>query len=72
MWIRADRFTRRISSYKVELLLGDNQQDHDFIDLEEEAPLTALKIQYQARGAEIVAAVQDVEDPAILRNLAWE
>eukprot|EP00975_Prorocentrum_lima_P040497 8502836-Prorocentrum_lima.AAC.1 len=54
----------------VELLLGDYQQDRDFIDLEEEAPLTALKIQYQARGAEIVVSLQDVENPAVLRNLA--
>eukprot|EP00975_Prorocentrum_lima_P009325 1984358-Prorocentrum_lima.AAC.1 len=29
------------------LLLGDDQQDRDFIDLEGETPLTALKIQYQ-------------------------
>eukprot|EP00975_Prorocentrum_lima_P008331 1779252-Prorocentrum_lima.AAC.1 len=71
-WIRADGSTRRTSPRRVELLLGDDQQDHDFIDLEEETPLTDLKIQYQARGAEIVASFQDVEDPAVLQNSAWD
>eukprot|EP00975_Prorocentrum_lima_P005175 1124079-Prorocentrum_lima.AAC.1 len=53
-------------------MLGDDQLDRDFIDLEEEAPSTALKIQYQARGVEKVNYLQDVEDTASLRNLAWE
>eukprot|EP00975_Prorocentrum_lima_P046739 9770436-Prorocentrum_lima.AAC.1 len=52
-------------------MLGDDQQYQDFIDLEEETPLTALKIQYQARGAEIVGYLQDVDEPPVLRNLAW-
>eukprot|EP00975_Prorocentrum_lima_P035640 7492487-Prorocentrum_lima.AAC.1 len=53
-------------------LLGeDDQPEQDFIDLKEETPLTALKIHYQARGANIVASSQYVEDPAVLRNLAW-
>eukprot|EP00975_Prorocentrum_lima_P025322 5316088-Prorocentrum_lima.AAC.1 len=34
--------------------------------------LAALKIQYQTRGAEIVNSLQDVEDPTVLRHLAWE
>eukprot|EP00975_Prorocentrum_lima_P056623 11877354-Prorocentrum_lima.AAC.1 len=58
MWIRAGGSTRRTSPYKVELPLGDNQQDPEFIGLEEETPLTALKIQYQARGADSVASLQ--------------
>eukprot|EP00975_Prorocentrum_lima_P043645 9157270-Prorocentrum_lima.AAC.1 len=33
-----------------------------------ETPLTALRVQYQAKGAEIVASLQDVEDPAVLRD----
>eukprot|EP00975_Prorocentrum_lima_P054939 11520013-Prorocentrum_lima.AAC.1 len=53
MWIRADGSTRRTSPYRVELLLGDDQQDRDIIDIEEMTPMTALKIPYQARGAEI-------------------
>eukprot|EP00975_Prorocentrum_lima_P068069 12918595-Prorocentrum_lima.AAC.1 len=72
MLTRADGATRRTSPYKVELLLGYNQQDPDFNNLEEETPLTALKIQHQARGADIVAALQYVDDPAVLRNLAWD
>eukprot|EP00975_Prorocentrum_lima_P014802 3139556-Prorocentrum_lima.AAC.1 len=64
MWLKPDGSTRRTSPYQVELLLGDDQQDQDFIDLDEETPLTALKIQHQARGAEIVAYLQYVEDPA--------
>eukprot|EP00975_Prorocentrum_lima_P013626 2897747-Prorocentrum_lima.AAC.1 len=69
MWIRADGSTRRTSPYKVDLLLGYTQQHEDFIDLDEETPLTALKILYHARGAELVAFVaslQYVEDPAVL------
>eukprot|EP00975_Prorocentrum_lima_P017257 3650573-Prorocentrum_lima.AAC.1 len=62
----------RTHRYNVQLLLGDDQQDPDFIDLEEARLLTALKIQYQARGAEFVASLQHVEDPAVLRNLEWE
>eukprot|EP00975_Prorocentrum_lima_P067534 12915439-Prorocentrum_lima.AAC.1 len=60
-WIGADGSTRRTSPFRVELLLEDDQLDQDFINLEEETPLTALKVQYQARGADTV-----------LRNLAWE
>eukprot|EP00975_Prorocentrum_lima_P046634 9746556-Prorocentrum_lima.AAC.1 len=44
MWIRADGSTRRTYPYKVELLLGEDKLDSDFIDIEEETPLTALKI----------------------------
>eukprot|EP00975_Prorocentrum_lima_P061293 12849436-Prorocentrum_lima.AAC.2 len=33
--------------------------------------LAALKTEYQARAATVVASLQDVEDPGILRNLAW-
>eukprot|EP00975_Prorocentrum_lima_P063199 12890082-Prorocentrum_lima.AAC.1 len=62
-WIRADGSTGRTSLYRVELLLGDDQHDLDFINLEEETPLTALKIQYQARGADMVNSLQDVEYP---------
>eukprot|EP00975_Prorocentrum_lima_P039306 8261819-Prorocentrum_lima.AAC.1 len=64
MWIKSDGSTGRTSPYKVDLLLGYDQQDQDFIGLDEETPLTPLKIQYQARGAEIVASLHDVEDPA--------
>eukprot|EP00975_Prorocentrum_lima_P005867 1270065-Prorocentrum_lima.AAC.1 len=45
-------------------LCGDGQQYQDFIDLDEETPLIALKLQDQAGGAEIGASLQDVEDPA--------
>eukprot|EP00975_Prorocentrum_lima_P058051 12177251-Prorocentrum_lima.AAC.1 len=62
MWMRANGSTRRTSPYKVELLLGDDQRDQHFIDIEEETLLTQ-KIQYQARGA-YIASLQDVEDPA--------
>eukprot|EP00975_Prorocentrum_lima_P047271 9884824-Prorocentrum_lima.AAC.1 len=34
--------------------------------LEEETPLIALKVQCQAKGADIVASLQDAEDPAVL------
>eukprot|EP00975_Prorocentrum_lima_P015477 3277566-Prorocentrum_lima.AAC.1 len=64
MWIKSDGSTRRTSPYKVELRLGDDPQDQDFMDLDEETPLTDLKIQHQARGANIVASLQYVEDPA--------
>eukprot|EP00975_Prorocentrum_lima_P050090 10489549-Prorocentrum_lima.AAC.1 len=33
----------RDSPCRVELLLGDDQQDQDFIGLEEETPLSALQ-----------------------------
>eukprot|EP00975_Prorocentrum_lima_P055410 11622616-Prorocentrum_lima.AAC.1 len=36
MWLRADGSTRRTSPYTVELLLGDDQQDQDFIYPDEE------------------------------------
>eukprot|EP00975_Prorocentrum_lima_P056537 11854097-Prorocentrum_lima.AAC.1 len=72
MWIRANGSTRRTSPCREELLLGDDHIDHDFIELEEETPLTALKIQYRACGAEIVNSLQDVDDPTMLSNLAWE
>eukprot|EP00975_Prorocentrum_lima_P048299 10102037-Prorocentrum_lima.AAC.1 len=65
MWITADGSVRSTSPYRVELLLGYDRLDQDFIDLEEETPLTAVKIQYQARGAEILNALQDVEDPIV-------
>eukprot|EP00975_Prorocentrum_lima_P025293 5310266-Prorocentrum_lima.AAC.1 len=65
MWVGAYVSTRRTSPYKVELLLGDGDQpDQDFIDIEEETPVTALKVQCQSTGAEIVAALQGVDDPA--------
>eukprot|EP00975_Prorocentrum_lima_P061891 12882498-Prorocentrum_lima.AAC.1 len=65
MWIRAGGSSRRTYPYKVELLLGEEDQpDQDFIDLREETPL--------AGGAESVAPLQDVEDPAVLGNLAWD
>eukprot|EP00975_Prorocentrum_lima_P058100 12186263-Prorocentrum_lima.AAC.1 len=44
MWIRADGSTRRTSPSRGVLPLGDDQQDQGFIGLEEETPLTALKI----------------------------
>eukprot|EP00975_Prorocentrum_lima_P011343 2411366-Prorocentrum_lima.AAC.1 len=53
VWVRSDGSTRRTSPHAVELQLVADQQDQDFIDLDEETPLTALNIQYQARGAEI-------------------
>eukprot|EP00975_Prorocentrum_lima_P050454 10568512-Prorocentrum_lima.AAC.1 len=60
MWIRADGSTIRTSPYTVELLLGEDQRDPDFIDLDEETPLIALKIQYLKHGgAEIMASLQD-------------
>eukprot|EP00975_Prorocentrum_lima_P053165 11151827-Prorocentrum_lima.AAC.1 len=43
MWIRADGSMRRTYPYKVELLLGEDQHDPDFIDLDEETQLNALK-----------------------------
>eukprot|EP00975_Prorocentrum_lima_P037298 7849083-Prorocentrum_lima.AAC.1 len=44
MWVWADGSTRRTSLYNVELLLGDDDQpDQDYIDIEEEMPLPALK-----------------------------
>eukprot|EP00975_Prorocentrum_lima_P005010 1090689-Prorocentrum_lima.AAC.1 len=47
--IRADGSTRRTSPYRVELLPGDDHPYQDFIDLEEETPFTALRLQYQER-----------------------
>eukprot|EP00975_Prorocentrum_lima_P051422 10769623-Prorocentrum_lima.AAC.1 len=44
MCLRAEGSTRRTSPSKVELLLGDDQQDTYTIDLEEKTPLTARKI----------------------------
>eukprot|EP00975_Prorocentrum_lima_P061271 12845434-Prorocentrum_lima.AAC.1 len=59
MWIRADGSSRKTSPYSVDLLLGEECQPYqDFIDLEEETPLTAREVQYQARGAAIVASLQ--------------
>eukprot|EP00975_Prorocentrum_lima_P035348 7423439-Prorocentrum_lima.AAC.1 len=73
MWVRAPESTRRTSLYKVELLLGDDDQpDQDYIDIEEATPLTALQAQCQATGAELVASLQDVDDPVVLRKLARE
>eukprot|EP00975_Prorocentrum_lima_P047706 9973886-Prorocentrum_lima.AAC.1 len=44
MWMRADGSTRGTAPYKVEPLLGDDDQTyHDFVDIGEEPPLTALK-----------------------------
>eukprot|EP00975_Prorocentrum_lima_P009903 2107092-Prorocentrum_lima.AAC.1 len=65
MWIRADGSSRRTSPDKVELILGeDDQPDQDYIDVEEETPLTAMKVQCQATVAGVVASLQDVDDPA--------
>eukprot|EP00975_Prorocentrum_lima_P023468 4934030-Prorocentrum_lima.AAC.1 len=50
--VRADGSTRRKYPCKVELLPGDDDQpDQDFIGIEEEAPLTALKVQHQSKEA---------------------
>eukprot|EP00975_Prorocentrum_lima_P034768 7305592-Prorocentrum_lima.AAC.1 len=44
MWVRANGSTRRTSPYNVDLLLGEDDQPYqDFIDNDEETPLTALK-----------------------------
>eukprot|EP00975_Prorocentrum_lima_P070350 12931445-Prorocentrum_lima.AAC.1 len=51
LWVRADGSTRRTSPYKVETVLGDDDQpDQDYIDMEEEPPLTALKARCQPAG----------------------
>eukprot|EP00975_Prorocentrum_lima_P011575 2461192-Prorocentrum_lima.AAC.1 len=50
--VRADRSRRRTSRYKDEILLGEEDQpDQDFIDLEEETALSALKGTVSSQGS---------------------
>eukprot|EP00975_Prorocentrum_lima_P006391 1376924-Prorocentrum_lima.AAC.1 len=58
-------FRRRLNFYWDD---ADGQPDQDYIGIEEETPLTALKAQCQATGADIVASLQDVDDPSVLRT----
>eukprot|EP00975_Prorocentrum_lima_P071496 12938052-Prorocentrum_lima.AAC.1 len=70
MWVRSDGPTRRSTPFLVEVQDGGDDNDgFDLAELEEEVPLTALKAQCQSRGEYVVAALQQLSDPKVLRTL---